>query len=120
MQMVRTIVDRKLILFSVNDKTSPGNPVGISSRNLSRTRPVPEIARGFRITQNNIRKFAILVRNNNRHNASPHIGKLHICSAAVLNSIKENVLTAWGLAPQFFFYFHISVVFLSKISQSYV
>jgi hypothetical protein len=66
-KMVRTIVYRKGVFYTIKSELAKGNAVGITSRNLSGAWTVAKITCGICISEYNVCKIAILVRNDYRH-----------------------------------------------------
>ena len=111
-EMVRTVIDRKSVLLAVKLELAESDTVGISAWHLSRAWTVSEIACRLRITEHHVSHIAVLVRNNRRNDAGTYIGKLHISTALILHRIKEDILSALGLAPEFLCYSHMFSVFI--------
>ena len=100
MKMVRTIVNRKSIFRSVKSELAKCDTVGVTSGNLSCTRTVTKIIHRVIISQDNICKHSILVRNNHGHDSCTYIRKLHISAFFILKSISEYLFSTRGLAPK--------------------
>ena len=114
MEMIRAIVYRQCIFHSVKGKFTQGHTVCISSRDLSHTRAVTEIACRICISKGYISKDSILVRNHHRDDSGTDIGQLYISSTLIFKGIKKNLLTTRGSAPKFFRQFHdMSFLFIS-------
>ena len=111
-EAVRAVVYRKRVFLAVQSELSEGYAVGISSRYLSGTWTVTEIACRLRIAQNYVSHVSVLVRNDYGHDGRTEIRKFHICAVCVGKCIEINLLSAGRLAPKFSCDVHIDDVFV--------
>ena len=94
MKMIRTVIHRQGVFHAVQSELAKGYTVGISSRNLSKTRTVSEIIHRIRISENHISHVAFLVRHHDRYNTGTDVRELHISSLRILDGVEINLLSA--------------------------
>ena len=94
MKMIRTIIDRKRIFFSIKSKLAFGNAVGIPAGNLSGAGPVGKIILAFPVSENYILYLSLAVRNADSDYSGAYGRELYVSSTIILDCIAENILTA--------------------------